>query len=104
MYTRNATSQIQELEWSIAYHKEMLEQPDRWFTAQVPGAVQLDIMKGENYAQPWWYGDNFRQFDWMESWYFTYKTNFKKPSLKRGEQLFFFSKGIDYQFQIYYDN
>jgi len=104
MYTRNATSQIQELEWSIAYHKEMLEQPDRWFTAQVPGAVQLDIMKGENYAQPWWYGDNFRQFDWMESWYFTYKTNFKKPSLKRGEQLFFFSKGIDYQFQIYLNN
>lgn len=104
MYTTNAVSQLQNLDWQIAYHKEEMGQPDKWFNAQVPGAVQLDIMRGERYAQPWWYGDNFHQFDWMESWYFTYKTHFKKPALKRGERLFFFSKGIDYQFKIYLNN
>ncbi|MBK5194884.1 MAG: hypothetical protein JJE08_02460 [Proteiniphilum sp.] len=92
------------MDWQIAYHKEETGQPDKWFTAQVPGAVQLDVMRGEQYAQPWWYGDNFHQFDWMESWYFTYKTHFKKPALKSGERLFFFSKGIDYQFKIYLNN
>lgn len=104
MYTTNVASQLQNVEWQIAYHKEEMARPDKWFTAQVPGAVQLDIMRGERYAQPWWYGDNFHQFDWMESWYFTYKTHFKKPALKRGERLFFFSKGIDYQFRIYLNN
>ena len=104
MYTTNAVSQLQNLEWQIAYHKEEMGQPDKWFTAQVPGAVQLDIMRGERYAQPWWYGDNFHQFDWMESSYFTYKTHFKKPALKRGERLFFYSRGIDYQFKIYLNN
>ena len=104
MYTINAVSQLQSMEWQIAYHKEEMGQSDKWVTAQVPGAVQLDIMRGEAYAQPWWYGDNFHQFDWMESWYFTYKTHFKKPALKKDERLFFFSKGIDYQFRIYLNN
>ncbi|MDD3724044.1 MAG: glycoside hydrolase family 2 TIM barrel-domain containing protein [Bacteroidales bacterium] len=101
MCTIKAPAQLQKLDWQIAYHKEEATPPDKWLPAQVPGAVQLDVMRGEEYAQPWWYGDNFRQFDWMESWYFTYKTRFKKPALKRGERLFFFSKGIDYQFKIY---
>ena len=101
MHTIFAESQLQQLDWQIAYHKEEAASPQKWVNAQVPGAVQLDVMSGEEYAQPWWYGDNFRQFDWMESWYFTYKTRFKKPVLKRGERLFFFSKGIDYQFKMY---
>ena len=105
IYTINAASQeIQTLNWQIGYHKEEANQPDKWFKAQVPGAVQLDVMRGEEYAQPWWYGDNFHQFDWMEPYYFTYKAHFKKPSLKKDERLFFFSKGIDYQFKIYLNN
>lgn len=101
MYTIGAFSQLQGLDWQIGYHQEEADQPDRWHTADVPGAVQLDVMNNENYRQPWWYGDNFHQFDWMETWYFTYKTKFKKPALKCGERLFFFSRGIDYQFKIY---
>jgi hypothetical protein len=46
MYTTNAASQLQNVEWQIAYHKEEMVRPDKWFTAQVPGAVQLDIMRG----------------------------------------------------------
>ncbi len=104
MYTINASSQLQSLQWQIAYHKEEMGQSEKWLTATVPGAVQLDVMYNENYKQPWWYGDNFHQFDWMETYYFTYKANFKKPQLNEGERLFFFSKGIDYQFKIYLNN
>jgi len=88
-------------DWQIGYHKTETEQPARWFVSTVPGAVQLDVMKAENYKQPWWYADNVRQFDWMEDVWFTYRTDFKKPKLQNGERLFFFSKGIDYQFKIY---
>ena len=96
-----ALSQNVNLDWQIGYHKTENEQPSKWFTSTVPGAVQLDVMKAENYKQPWWYADNVVQFDWMEDVWFTYKTNFKKPILQNGERFFFFSKGIDYQFKIY---
>ena len=97
----NSFSQKINLDWQIGYHKTEAEQPAKWYASTVPGAVQLDVMKAENYKQPWWYADNVLQFDWMEDVWFTYKTDFKKPQLQKGERLYFFSKGIDYQFKIY---
>jgi len=97
----NAISQNISLDWQIGYHKTETGQPTGWFASIVPGAVQLDVMKAENYKQPWWYADHVLQFDWMEDVWFTYRTNFKKPALQHGERAFFFSKGIDYQFKIY---
>ena len=91
-------------DWQIGYHNTETSQPSKWHPSTVPGAVQLDVMKAENYKQPWWYADNVLQFDWMEDVWFTYKANFKKPELKNGERLFFFSKGIDYHFKIYLNN
>jgi len=97
----NAFSQNISLDWQIGYHQTEAEQPAKWYPATVPGAVQLDVMKAENYKQPWWYADNFTQFYKLENVWFTYKTDFKKPALQNGDRLFFFSKGIDYQFKIY---
>lgn len=89
------------LKWKIGYSQTEESSPQSWMPASVPGAVQLDVMKAENYKQPWWYGDNFKQFDWMEDWFFTYKTSFSKPDLHPNERLYFYSKGIDYQFKIF---
>ena len=89
------------LKWEIGYSQAKELSPQSWMPASVPGAVQLDVMTAENYKQPWWYGDNFKQFDWMEDWYFTYKTIFKRPSLKIDQRVYFNSKGVDYQFQIF---
>jgi len=97
----NALSQNISLDWQVGYHETETIPPTAWCASTVPGAVQLDVMKAENYKQPWWYADNVTQFDWMEDVWFTYKTDFKKPGLQNGERLFFFSKGIDYQFKIY---
>ena len=101
MICSNAVCMNISLDWQIGYHKTETEQPAKWLPSTVPGAVQLDVMKSENYKQPWWYADNVLQFDWMEDVWFTYRANFKKPALQNGERLFFFSKGIDYQFKIY---
>lgn len=89
------------LQWQIGYHKTMSDVPAKWLPSTVPGAVQLDVMYGENYKQPYWFGNNFEQFTWMENQYFTYKTSFLKPVLNEGQKLYFHSKGIDYQFIIY---
>ncbi|WP_160150045.1 glycoside hydrolase family 2 protein [Parabacteroides sp. Marseille-P3160] len=99
-YLTPTASQSPQLKWEIGYHKTEQELPTKWVPASVPGAVQLDIMKAEKYRQPWYWGDNVKQFDWMEDVYFTYKTDFKKPDLNNGQHLYFFSKGIDYQFKI----
>ncbi len=88
------------LKWRIGYHKTATEQPSKWAVSTVPGAIQLDIMVAEKYKQPYWFGNNFEQFTWMESQFFTYKTSFAKPSIKAGEKVYFHSKGIDYQFII----
>ena len=88
------------LKWLIGYHKSIVDQPAKWLNSTVPGAIQLDVMYGENYKQPYWYGNNFEQFTWMESYHFTYKSNFAKPTVKAGQKVYFHSKGIDYQFSI----
>ena len=77
------------LRWQLGYHKTLNEKPAKWLNSTVPGAVQLDVMRGENYKQPYWYGENWQQFIWMEPYFFTYKTSFKKPDLKSGQKLFF---------------
>jgi beta-mannosidase len=90
----------QLLKWQIGYHKSESEKPAKWLNSTVPGAVQLDVMVGEKYKQPYWYANNFQQFTWMENWFFTYKTSFAKPALAPNQKMFFHSKGIDYQFVI----
>ena len=88
-------------QWQVGYHKTLIDQPVKWMPSVVPGAVQLDVMKAENYKQPYWFGNNFEQFTWMESQFFTYKTTFVKPVVNAGERIYFHSKGIDYAFVIY---
>lgn len=93
-------AQKQSLKWQIGYHKSATDKPAKWYNSTVPGAVQLDVMVAEKYKQPYWFGNNFEQFTWMEGAYFTYKTQFAKPEIKEGQKVFFHSKGIDYQFII----
>ncbi len=95
-----AQSQTQ-LKWQLGSHKTATEQPAKWIASTVPGAIQLDVMVAEKYKQPYWYANNFEQFMWMESQFFTYKTTFSKPALKEDQRVYFHSKGIDYSFIIY---
>ena len=87
------------LTWEIGYHNILSEEPLRWYPATVPGAVQLDMIS--TLEQPdWQFSDRYRQFLWMEDVYWTYRTQFSKPSLSSDQRLFFISKGIDYRFEI----
>ena len=88
------------LEWKVGYSTEKSIAPTKYVPARVPGAVQLDIARSENYP-PYEFADNYKMFTWMEDLFYTYLSSFKKPVLKASERLFFVSKGIDYRFDIF---
>ncbi len=88
-----------ELKWSVEYRADGDPDKPRLAEASVPGAVQLDIAKAEGYA-PYYFGENWRDYLWMEDQEFVYVTNFHKPDMKPGERLVFRSLGIDYEFEI----
>ena len=85
--------------WELGYAATAEAQPAKWIPSTVPGAVQLDIAKAENYA-PYYYAEHWKDYTWMEDNYYTYRSNFKKPEFAAGDRLYFISKGIDYQFEI----
>ena len=92
-----------KLTWELGYSVDTDTQPSKWIPAIVPGAVQLDIARAEKY-QPHYYAEHWKDYLWMEDMFFTYRTFFKKPALHDGYRLYFTSLGIDYEFEIYFNN
>jgi beta-mannosidase len=87
------------LDWELGYSVAEEIKPSSYVVAKVPGAVQLDIARAENYPD-YNYADNYKMFGWMEDVFYTYRTVFERPRLAEGNHLWFVSKGIDYQFEI----
>ena len=53
------------LQWKVSSHNKINEIPKKWVDADVPGAVQLDIAKSENYG-PYYFAENWKDYLWME--------------------------------------
>jgi len=66
--------------------------------ATVPGAVQTDYAAALSYP-PYWQGENFRMYDWMEDELFFYRTTLSFD-LADGQQAFLCFEGIDYGYEI----
>ncbi|MBQ9692824.1 MAG: hypothetical protein IJV70_06670 [Clostridia bacterium] len=86
------------LNWTLSHTKNLSEKPLDEITAKVPGAVQLDYAEAKGYA-PYYYGENFKQFDWMEDEYFIYRSqlDFTASPL---ECAFLCLEGIDYKYIV----
>ena len=97
------TVKLEQLTWKLGYCVEKNQLPDAFIPSVVPGAVQLDIAREANYPD-YNYSDNYKLFRWMEDVYYTYRTHFEKPIINAGEKLWFVSKGIDFQFEIVFNN
>jgi beta-mannosidase len=92
--------EISPLIWEIGYAAKVNDIPAKWYPAIVPGAVQLDLAKALKYGT-YYYAENWKDYLWMEDQYFTYRTSFTKPAVGENQKCFFFSKGIDYEFEIW---
>lgn len=90
------------LQWQLNYQVPGNPKPGS-VAAIVPGAIQLDIARAEGYGL-WFYGQNWKNYLWMEDQYFTYRTDFNKPETNARDRVFFVSKGIDYEFDLILNN
>lgn len=89
----------QEISWEVGWSDSRQATPARWVPAVVPGAVQLDWARAEHWGDSA-YGENWRQYEWMEDKYWTYRSKLRVPAFTPEERVVFISKGIDYHFRI----
>lgn len=89
-----------KLQWQTGFSTKKNVPPSEWLPAVVPGAVQLDYARAKGWPS-FAFSDNYKKYLWMEDVYWFTKTNFSKPALKKEEQVFFVSSGIDYHFEIF---
>ncbi|THF76679.1 glycoside hydrolase family 2 protein [Cohnella fermenti] len=87
------------LNWQVGWSDSADEAPARMVPAQVPGAVQLDWARAEGWGDHT-YGENWRQYGWMEDKYWTYRARIEPTLLSAEERLIFVSLGIDYSFRV----
>ena len=87
--------------WTLSYSDTADGVQSEKIPATVPGAVQLDYAKACNY-NPYYYGLNFRQFDWMEDKFFTYHTTLEFRCSPYECAVLYFG-GIDYRYVITID-
>ena len=66
--------------------------------ASVPGNAGLDYAVAKKYPD-FQCSDNYKMFRWMEDKEWLYETSV--PEAEPGKKLFFVSKGIDYEFEIF---
>ncbi len=89
----------QNLVWQVGFSDALNTPPSEFFSATVPGAVQLDYAAA--YGLPdYKYETNYEEYLWMEDKFWTYKTSFDASDITSGN-LFFVSKGIDFKYDIY---
>lgn len=91
------------LEWKVGYAKDRKSCPEEMITATVPGAVQLDMAKAKGLGD-YTYGDNWKDYSWMEDVYWTYETLLPEFKHNGKNKLYFVTKGIDYEFKIILDD
>lgn len=81
------------LDWQVGRHEREDGLPTEWMPAQVPGAVQLDWARAHDWP-PYWQGDNFRAYDGLEDFFWTYRARI--PAWEGG-RVFLVCGGADYR-------
>lgn len=87
--------------WMLSHTKDLTQAATEPIPAHVPGAVQLDYAQALGY-EPYYYGMNFRQFDWMEDEFFLYTATLDF-TCGAGECAKLHLSGIDYRYDILID-
>ena len=91
-----------QLDWQLGHAPARDALPERWIPAAVPGAVQLDWARAENWP-PYWLAEESKRYRWMEDVWWTYRTRVTVPPPEPGGAVRFECGGIDYQFAVLLD-
>lgn len=90
------------LEWTVGHSGSLDEEPAVRVPAKVPGAVQLDWAAAEGWP-PFYEGTNYKDYEWMEDRFWSYRAVFDAPALSGDQRLFFVCLGVDYRFEVRLD-
>lgn len=88
-----------ELDWCVGFSESIDADPLIKVHATVPGAVQLDWAKANDWEE-YTYSDNYKDYLWMEDVYWFYTTKLESLHINENERIFFVCKGVDYKFQV----
>lgn len=87
------------LDWEVGFCSRYGDEPEKFFNAAVPGAVQLDYAR--EYGLPDYNRDlNFKKYRPLEDLYWVYMTEYDAVC-SQGNKLFLVVNGIDYSYEIY---
>jgi beta-mannosidase len=89
-------------DWQLGHAATRDAVPERWIPAAVPGAVQLDWARAENWP-PFWFGQESDRYRWMEDVWWTYRARFTVPEPEAGGVVRFECGGADYRFAVLLD-
>ena len=87
------------VQWTVGPANDPAQAPEKRVPAEVPGAVQLDWARAENWP-PYWYGGHFKDYAWMEDSYWIYQARVPSCALKQRERLFLVCGGVDYRYEV----
>jgi len=88
--------------WEVGHAAAPDGAPTRWVPAVVPGAVQLDWARAEGWP-PYWQGENYRAYRWMEDVWWTYRTRIDAGLVRGDERLIFACGGVDYHCSVHFN-
>lgn len=89
------------LKFTLCHASDINSERKEKIPAVLPGAVQLDYARAENYGD-YWYGLNYKKFGWMEDEYFFYEAVLDF-TCSEGKVAFFRFSQIDYGYKISLD-
>ena len=81
------------LEWKVGMTDSKDTPPQKLFKAVVPGGVHPDYMKATK-KDPYIFGENVKEYRFLEAKYWRYKTTFKRPDLQPDQSLVFSSEAV----------
>ncbi|HLL90916.1 MAG TPA: glycoside hydrolase family 2 TIM barrel-domain containing protein, partial [Tepidisphaeraceae bacterium] len=97
-----STAPSVDLQWTVGFSRDASAVPESFVAATVPGAVQLDWARAHGWG-PYWYAENYKQYDWMEDVFWTYRATLRVPPHAPGERIVFVCGGVDYRFDVLVD-
>jgi beta-mannosidase len=90
------------LDWSVGHHADANATPERASCLHSTGRGSTRLGTRRNWP-PHWVGENFRDYDWMEDCYWTYRAQLPQVPMVNGQRLFFVCQGVDYEWELWLD-
>ena len=86
----------QKQEWELSSEWQFTEaKKKKWYPAEVPGVVHLDLFQNELIEDPYWEDNEYKQ-RWIEEKCWVYKTTFNAPKeISKFDNLELIFKGLD---------